>query len=407
MLPDLQARTSSRAGAMPRWLAVLAAISGAVLSGCTGSTTPSDLFASLSGPAQPPAQPETAVGAGRVKVALILPLSGSGNAAVAAQSMKNAAEMALAEFNNPDMQLLVRDDAGTAPGAQQAAQQALDEGVEIILGPLFALSVGPVGQLARSRNVPVIAFSTDANVASRGIYLLSFLPESDVERIIGYAAGQGKKSFAALVPDNAYGTVVEGAFKQAVARRNGRIVAFEHYPLDRAQMQGPARTVAQAAGRADAIFIPDGADAVPTVVQSLISNGIDTKRVQLLGTGLWEDAQIFSTPALEGAWYAGPDSTGFRNFSARYRSRYGQDPVRTATLAYDAVALVAALIKTQGTKRFSEEVLTNPSGFTGIDGLFRFKPDGTSQRGLAVLRVSPTGGQVISPPPKAFGASGI
>jgi ABC-type branched-subunit amino acid transport system substrate-binding protein len=382
-------------------------MSGAVLSACTGSTTPSDLFSNLSGPAQPSAQAASPIGAGRVKVGLILPLSGSGNAAVAAQSMKNAAEMALAEFNSPDLQLLVKDDAGTAPGAQQAAQQALDEGAEIILGPLFALSVGPVGQLARSRNVPVIAFSTDANVASRGVYLLSFLPESDVERIIGYAASQGKKSFAALMPDNAYGTVVEGAFKQAVARHGGRVVAFEHYPLDRAQMQGPARTIAQASGRADAIFIPDGADAVPTVVQSLISSGIDTKRVQLLGTGLWEDAQIFSTQTLEGAWYAGPDSTGFRNFSARYRGRYGQDPVRTATLAYDAVALVAALIKTQGAQRFSEETLTNASGFTGIDGLFRFKQDGTNQRGLAVLRVSPTGGQVVNAPPKAFGASGI
>jgi len=412
MLPNSQARTSSRAGAVPRWLAVLAAmsaaiLSGAVLSGCTGSSTPSELFANLSSPAQPPPQAAAPIGAGRVKVGLILPLSGSGNAAVAAQSMKNAAEMALAEFNSPDLQLLVKDDAGTAPGAQQAAQQALDEGAEIILGPLFALSVGPVGQLARSRNVPVIAFSTDANVASRGVYLLSFLPESDVERIIGYAASQGKKSFAALVPDNAYGTVVEGAFKQAVARRGGRVVAFEHYPLDRAQMQGPARTIAQASSRADAIFVPDGADAVPTVVQSLISSGIDTKRVQLLGTGLWEDAQIFSSPPLEGAWYAGPDATGFRNFSARYRGRYGQDPVRTATLAYDAVALVAALIKTQGAQRFSEETLTNASGFTGIDGLFRFKQDGTNQRGLAVLRVSPTGGQVVSAPPKGFGASGI
>jgi branched-chain amino acid transport system substrate-binding protein len=407
MLPISQARTSSRAGAMPRWLAVLAALGGAVLSSCTGST-PSEFISNLSStPAPAPAQPASAIGAGRVKVALILPLSASGNAAVAAQSMRNAAEMALAEFNAPDLQLLVKDDAGTAPGAQQAAQQALDEGAEIILGPLFALTVGPVGQVARARNVPVIAFSTDANVAARGVYLLSFLPESDVERIIGYAASQGKKSFAALVPDNAYGTVVEGAFKQAVARRNARVVALEHYPLDRAQMQGPARTIAQASSRADAIFIPDGADAVPAVVQALVGNGIDTKRVQLLGTGLWEDAQIFSAPALEGAWYAGPDSTGFRNFSARYRTRYGQDPVRTATLAYDAVALVAALIKTQGAQRFSEETLTNASGFTGIDGLFRFKQDGTNQRGLSVLKVSPTGGQVISAPPKAFGASGI
>ena len=156
--------------------------------------------------------------------------------------------------------------------------------------------------------------------------------------------------------------VAEGAFKQAVARRDGRVVALERYPADKAKMQAPVRTVAQAAAgasRADAIFIPDGADAVPAIVQMLIANGIDTKRVQLLGTGLWEDAQIFSSPQLDGAWYAGPDSTGFRNFSARYRSRYGQDPVRTASLAYDAVALVAALVKTQGQQRFSESVLTD------------------------------------------------
>jgi ABC-type branched-subunit amino acid transport system substrate-binding protein len=357
-----------------------------------------------SAPSAPP-QASSNIGEGKVKVGLILPLSASGNAAVAAQSMRNAAEMALAEFNNPDLQLLVKDDSGSAQGAQQVAQQAVDEGAEIILGPLFALTVGPVGRVARARGIPVIAFSTDTNVAARGIYLLSFLPESDVDRIIAYAAEQGRRSFAALIPDNAYGSVAEAAFKQAVAKRGGRVIALERYPADRAQMQGPVRSVAQAAAnRADAIFIPDGADAVPNVVQTLIANGIDTKRVQLLGTGLWEDAQIFSNPQLDGAWYAGPDSNGFRSFSARYRSRFGRDPVRTASLAYDAVALVAALVKTQGKRRFSEEVLTNSSGFTGIDGLFRFRPDGTNQRGLAVLRVSPTGGQVISPPPKDFGS---
>jgi branched-chain amino acid transport system substrate-binding protein len=403
MFAVLQARP--RAGL--RWLAVVAAMGASILSGCTGSTnSPGDLVSSISTPAQPPAQPAAAIGLGSVKVALILPSSGAGNAAVAAQSMRNAAEMALAEFKGPDVQLLVKDDAGSAQGAQAAAQQALDEGAEIILGPLFALTVGPVAQLARSRNVPVVAFSTDASVAAHGVYLLSFLPESDVERIIAFASTQGRRSFAALVPDNAYGTVAEGAFKASVGRHNGRVVAVEHYPLDRAQMQGPARNIAQASAHADAIFIPDGADAVPAVVQALVSNGIDTKKVQLLGTGLWEDPQIFSAPALEGAWYAGPDSNKFRDFSARYRSRYGQDPVRTATLAYDAVALIAALVKTQGAQRFSEETLTNSYGFTGIDGLFRFKADGTNQRGLAVLRVSPTGGQIISPPPKVF-ASGM
>jgi ABC-type branched-subunit amino acid transport system substrate-binding protein len=404
----LQAWAAASARVFPGWRAGLVAASTLLLGACAGSYSASDLFSSISGPSQPAGPPQAAssIGAGQVKVGLILPLSAGGNAGVAALSMRNAAEMALAEFNNPDLQLLVKDDGGSAAGAQQAAQQVLDEGAELILGPLFAHSVGPVAQLARAKAVPVIAFSTDANVAARGVYLLSFLPESDVERIVSYAAGQGKKSFAAAVPDNAYGTVVEAAFKQTVARRGGRVVALERYPLDRAQMQGAVRNVAAVGNSADAIFLPDGADYVPAVVQALAAGGVDPKRIQLLGSGLWEDPQIFSNSALEGAWYPAPESTGFRNFSARYRARYGQDPVRTATLAYDAVALAAALTKTQGPQRFSERVLTNASGFNGIDGLFRFRPDGTNQRGLAVLRVSPTGGQVISPAPKSFTGSG-
>ncbi len=342
------------------------------------------------------------VGEGQVRVGLVLPLSAQGNAGVAALSMKNAAEMALAEFKSPNIQLLVKDDGGTPQGAQSAAQQAINEGAEIIVGPLFAQSVSAVGQVARSRNIPVIAFSTDASVAGRGVYLLSFLPETDVRRIVDFSVSRGKRSFAALLPDNAYGTVVEAAFQQEVSRRGGRVLALEKYPSDASKIADAARRVGQAANQVDSIFIPDGADAVPQVVQALTTAGVNLKREQLLGTGLWDDPRIFSTPALEGGWYAAPESTGFRNFSGRYRARYGQDPVRTATLAYDAVALVAALVKTQGPQRFSEAVLTNASGFAGIDGVFRFRPDGPNERGLAVLRVTPSGGQVVSPAPHSF-----
>ena len=357
------------------------------------------------GTAPPAGEPAAAAQAadGQVRIALILPLTAQGNAGLAAQSMKNAAEMALAEFKVSNVQLLVKDDGGSSQGAQSAAQQAISEGAEIIVGPLFAQSVSAAGQVARSRNIPVIAFSTDASVAARGVYLLSFLPETDVRRIVSYAASRGKRSFAALMPDNAYGTVVEAAFQQEVARHGGRVVVLEKYPHDANRTAEAVRRVAQAASQIDSIFIPDSPDAVPQVAQALAANGVDLKRVQLLGTGLWgDDTRISSEKLLDGGWYPSPEQTGFRNFSGRYRARYGQDPVRTATLAYDAVALVAALVKTQGMQRFSEQVLTNPSGFAGIDGVFRFRPEGTNERGLAVLRVTPSGGQVISPAPKSF-----
>jgi branched-chain amino acid transport system substrate-binding protein len=385
-----------------RWTgrSFLLAAAFTLLAACAGF---GDRFAA---PVVAPPPGPAPIGTGQVRVALILPLSGAGNAGLAAQSMKNAAELALVEFNTPNVQLLVKDDGGTVLGAQAAVQQALNEGAEIILGPLFAQSVQAAGQLTRARGVPIIAFSTDSSVASRGVYLLSFLPESDVDRIVNYAVSQGKRSFAALVPEGAYGSVVEAAFKEAVARRGGRIVALERYPLDRLRMQEPIKIVAQAASRVDAIFIPDGADFAPQVVQSLGASGAAPKRAQLLGSGLWDDSRIYADTSLHGGWFAAPDSTGFNSFAQRYRAKFAQDPVRTATLAYDATALVAALVKTQGPQRFSDDVLTNASGFAGIDGIFRFRPDGTNERGLAVLRVTPTGGQVISPAPRSFGGSG-
>ena len=149
----------------------------------------------------------------------------------------------------------------------------------------------------------MIAFSTDANVAARGVYLLSFLPESDVHRIVDYAVSRGKRSFAAMMPDNAYGAVVEAAFQQAVARRGGRVVALERYATNRGRHGRGGARVAQAAGRADAIFIPDNADNVPQVVNALQSAGVNLRRVQLLGTGLWDDPRIFAAASLRDGWY--------------------------------------------------------------------------------------------------------
>ncbi len=395
-----------RPGATRR--AALGFVIGAPLLGaCSGvqqtlTNNFSSPFGSSSQPAPsgPPQQAAT-IGTGQVKVGLILPMSAAGNAGTAAQSMKNAAEMALSEFQNPNVQLLIKNDAGSAQGAQQGAQQALDEGAEIILGPLFATSVPATAQVARTRGTSVIAFSTDSTVAGRGVYLLSFLPESDVNRIVEYAVSIGKRSFAAMVPENAYGNVVEAAFKQTVGRHGGRIVAFEKYGADRS---GAARNVTQSLRSADALLIADDGDAVVSVADALTAAGANLRNIQLLGTGLWDNPRVFASAALQGGFYAAPDPSGFRSFAGRYRTKFGGEPVRTATLAYDAVALVAALARTQGAQRFASETLTNPSGFSGIDGLFRFRSDGTNQRGLAVMRVASGGGQPVAGSPKNFGA---
>jgi ABC-type branched-subunit amino acid transport system substrate-binding protein len=370
------------------------------LAGCSGLNLGGAEPGGGPAPTAPTAQaaPGTTIGSGSVKVALLLPLSAGGAGGPAAAGLRNAAEMAMAEFQNPDVTILVRDDGGTAEGAQAAAQAALQEGAELILGPLFADAVRGAAAVARPAGKPIMAYSTDISVATRGVYLMGFTPQASVDRIVQYAAQQGKRSYAAFVPNTPFGQVVQGAFQEAVSRSGGRVVGIEAFPPDQAGVTAAAAKLTGIAGQIDAIFVPDPYDGA--ALKALQTAGVDLRKVQVLGTSTWVNNRA-AAQAAPNALYAAPDEAGFQTFAARYRARFNQEPARIVSLAYDSVSLIAALVRTQGTQRFSEGVLTNSSGFNGVDGLFRFRADGTPQRGLAVIQA---GGRVVSPAPRSFSA---
>ncbi|WP_201861764.1 penicillin-binding protein activator [Microvirga soli] len=348
------------------------------------------------------------IGTGPVKVALILPMSAAGQGAVVAQSMRNAADMAVSEFQGSDITILVKDDNGTPEGARAAAQQALAEGAELVIGPLFSGSVQAAAQVVRERGKSVIGFSSDASVATRGVYLLSFLVQEEVDRIVAFAASQGRRSIAALIPETQYGRVAEARLQQAAARQGLRIAALEYYPAGQPQVgvQRLARVIGGPAPQADALFIPDNGDSLPAVAQALQMAGFDPTRVKPLGTGVWNKPRIFGLPALQGGWFAAPDNRGFEAFAERYRARFNTDPIRLATLSYDAVTLAAALARMQGVQGFSDAMLTNPAGFAGADGVFRFNPDGTNARALTVQEIRGGSAVAISGAPRTLVASG-
>jgi branched-chain amino acid transport system substrate-binding protein len=344
------------------------------------------------------------IGTGPVRVALILPLtSPNGQPSLVGQSLRNAAELALTESGSTNLTILVRDDHSSPDGARDAAQGALADGAELFIGPLFAADVREVSRVAQGAGKPVIAFSTDSTSASRGSWLLSFLIESYVDRIIDYAAARGKKSIAALIPDNDYGRVADAEFQQETAKKNIRVQTIEHYTPQ--MLDSSIKKIAALGGQIDSLFIPEQADAMTAMSSTLAANGIDGKRIQILGTGLWNDARVLNLPGLQGAWFAAPENEGFNRFAQRYRAKYGVDPTRIATLAYDSVSLAAALAKTQGSQRFAESVLLNKSGFNGADGVFRFRPDGLNDRGLAVLQINNGTAAPVSAAPRNFAQS--
>ncbi|MWV21703.1 penicillin-binding protein activator [Methylobacterium sp. 2A] len=347
------------------------------------------------------------IGAGSVKVALVLPLTGPG--ANVGTAMRNAAQLAFDEAQQPDLTILVEDDRGTPDGARDAAQEALRQGAEIVLGPLFAGSVQSAAAVAKASGKPVIGFSTDVTVAAPNVYLLSFLPQPEVDRVVEESVAGGKRSFAALIPETAYGNAVEAAFRETVARRGARVAAVERYPTDN---PGPAverlaRVITGPGATADALFIPETAEAMPTVAAALSKAGFSPARVRPIGTALWNEPALFALPALQGGHFAAPDRSGFSAFSGRYQARFGAVPPRVTSLAYDAVTLAAALARQYGSQRFAEATLTNGAGFAGVDGTFRFRPDGQSERALAVYEIRNNAATPVSPAPRVLAKPGI
>lgn len=393
----------SFAGIRPCLIGMMVRIAGvcasaALLSACVGSGL-NPFGETSTQPASVQQGPADTIGNGPVRIALILPLSAA-NGAVPARSLRNAAELAATEFSAQELTILVKDDKGTPEGATAAAQEALAEGAELIIGPLFAPSVQAVATVAKPAGRPIIAFSSDANAGGRGVYLLSFLPQSDVQRIVAFAIDRGKKSFAALIPQTPYGNVAEAEFMQQVTQRGARVVSIERYQAGKAGIDAALAKIGPSIAQADALFVPDNADGMPAVAAALAASGLN--KVQLLGTGVWNDARLYRAAGLQGAWFAAPDSAGFANFAGRYRAKFGSDPTRIASLSYDAVALASALVKRQGTQRYSEAVLTSPDGFAGQDGVFRFRTDGLNERGLSVLEIRNGQATIISPSPRSF-----
>lgn len=333
-----------------------------------------------------------------VKIGFLVPLSGP--QAPLGQAMLNAAQLALFDMKASNITLVPRD---TTSNATNAAREALSEGAEIILGPLFAQDVKAVSPIARANNVPVIAFSTDWTAATDNTYIMGFLPFGQVSRVVDYAAKRGARNFSALIPETPYGIAVNGSLRNTLKGQN-LPTPFSFVFNNATGVEAPIQQLAKARG-IDALLLPIGGAQLAQISNLLRQNDLNLGQMRLIGTGLWDDSSQASS-IIPGAWFAAPDPKLRISFERQYQSTYGQPAPRLASLAYDATALAATLaakgLSQKGAPAFTRADFTNPSGFAGLDGVFRFRGDGLAERGLAILELRPNGSVVVDPAPTRF-----
>jgi ABC-type branched-subunit amino acid transport system substrate-binding protein len=206
--------------------------------------------------------------------------------------MLDAAQMALFDVGDNDLVLLPHDTAGEPVMARRAAQAAVDQGAEVILGPLFGRAVTAVSPIAAAADIRVLAFSNDASVATENTFLLGFRPEEQVRRVVQYALATGalvipepalpeptadqqeglgetlppdqpaldqpplglrEPRIAGLAPDDPYGRATLGALRAVTIEAGGVLGETLFYPSDGADPSPVVRRIAAYEQRAAAL----------------------------------------------------------------------------------------------------------------------------------------------------------
>jgi len=377
------------------------------------------------------------------RIALLLPLSG--RHARTGQTLLNAAQIALFDIAGDRFTLLVRDTRGTPEGALEAMRSALTDGVHLVLGPLFATSVAAIADQVRAARLTMIAFSNDRSVAGDGVFVMGLAPRPQVYRLVGFARSQGLTRFAVLAPRTPYGNAVVQAMQEATLRNGLELSKVITYVPDTADLSAEVRLLADydsrrqllltqrkiLAGRPDdasklalkrldgletlgspdfdAVLLPVGGQRLRAIAPMLAYFDIDPAEVRYMGTSQWENLEVSKEPVLYGGWFTAPPPELWTSFKERYKGLYGEEPGRIASLGYDAAALAAVLTRAAfeagREPDFSIPTLTQPSGFAGMDGAFRFLPSGEVERSLAIMEVQRGGGfAVLDAAPSGFQA---
>jgi len=333
---------------------------------------------------------------GMHRVALLLPVTGPD--ADVGQSIANATALALADTKVTNIRMVTYD---TGLGVATATQRAIADGNKLILGPLRGDNVIEVAQIARPAGVPIISFSNDVGVAGPNVFLLGHLPNQAIERVVLYAKSKGINRFAGVVASNVYGQRAQSNLTTAVRAAGGILVGIQETNGTAASAEAAARRLSQM-GAIDAILVADSGRAAITTVPALRRGGL--RKAKVLGTDLWNiEGTLAGSPPIYGAWFASVSDTLYTQYATKYRARFGKAPLRLSSLGYDSVLLVARVARDwQPGTRFPVAQLTDPQGFIGVDGAFRFNPNGLTDRMLEVQEVQAGKFVTVSAAPSQF-----
>tara|TARA_B100000925_G_scaffold270471_1_gene232968 strand:+ start:740 stop:2542 length:1803 start_codon:yes stop_codon:yes gene_type:complete len=336
------------------------------------------------------------------RVGLLIPKTGP-NSRLGTELLRGA-ELALFAMRDPSIELLSFDTAG-GPAAAMAARQAMAADVDIVVGPLFSQSVIAARSIIGQRGVPMLALSNNLQIADQASWLLGYMPEQQIELLLGHALTVGHSKIAILVEESPFGQrlaahtvqrlqqlgltpeVMQTLTQAQLAADDQLKTAIREFtgyvPLEEDE-EAPAFADLPPP-RFDAVVFAGGAEFALRTAPVLAYYDADSERVLYLGNAQWNQRRLLMEPSLYGALFASRPTGQDDRFNTLWADIWESRPGTLARLSFDAMAMISVVARNKPPRW--RAALVSDSGFNGFSGAYRLYPDGSNRRAFELRQI--------------------
>ncbi len=295
-----------------------------------------------------------------VKIGLILPMTGP--FASTGRQIEAAVKLYMQQKGDTvagkKIQLIVKDDTGTADVTKRLAQELIvQEKVSVLAGfgltPL-ALATAPLATQAKVPEVVMAAATSIIPEQSPYIVRSSFTAAQVTVPLAEWAAKEGLKRVVTIVSDYGPGIDVEKAFTETFTKAGGQVENLR-VPLANPDFSPFLQKVADAKPDALLAFVPSGVGA--QFMKQFVERGLDKSGIRFLAEGSVTDDDLLNsigdvalgaiTSHHYSAAHESPENKAF--VEAFKKANNGMRPNFMAVGGYDGMHLIyEGLKKTNG-----------------------------------------------------------
>ena len=332
----------------------------------------------------------------KIRIGLLVPLSGEYS--TIGDSIIKSTRLALNKINDEKFEIVPGDTKANPIDALKASKSLYDQGIKIIIGPVFNESTKYLDEL---NDVTFISltnkiYGNPPNVISAGVNAISQLQTIDKFRNLNEI-----QRTIFLIPKSDYRKEVEQAIKKTKLKLKDKyfydmdptlltsqIEKVTRYPERKQNLLNEIERIENSSLinkekkleelnkkdtlggiNFDSVIIADFGESLKSVATSLLYTDVSSKRISYITLNQWFDNSLLKENSLQPIYFPSINKENFELFRVEYDNAYKKKANQLSFLSYDLVGLVYFLIYSNNFDQ-DKKIFYEKNKFKGKIGIF-------------------------------------